>query len=132
MSQIYEVILYTSAEKKYADIAIDFMERKHKIFAHKLYKQQCLIKPKEYSFKSLDMLCSNRNINDLIIVDNSVKCFALSLRNGIPITDYKGTNSDKELIYLAKYLHTLAHVKDVRTQIKQDFAAFLLEHYQVS
>lgn len=132
MSNIYELILYTSAEKTYADTVVNFIETKQKFFSYRLYKQQCLIKPGEYSFKNLEVLCSNRELKDIILVDNSVKSFAFSLKNGIPILDYKGINSDIELVYLSKYLHSLSKSEDVRVKIKQDFAAFLLEHYQVS
>lgn len=132
MSKIYEIIIYTSAEKNYADFILQLIESKGKYFAHRLYKQQCLFKLGEYIFKNLEILCGNRNIKDIVIVDNTVRCFALSVQNGIPIKDYKGINEDEELVFLAQYLRELVYQEDMRNKIKEDFAAFLYEHYQVS
>lgn len=129
MKDRYELIVYTSAEKNYAEKVINFIEKGTKYFAHRLFKQQCLQKTGSYAFKYLDFLCRNRDIKDIIIVDNLVQNFALSLKNGIPIKDYKGENEDDELIHLAKYLRELETIYDVRSKIKDDFANFLLNRY---
>lgn len=127
------MIVYTAAEKDYADSVINFIEGKeNKYFSYRLYKSQCIIKPGEYSFKNLEVLCGNRDIKDILIVDNSVRNFALSVRNGIPIKEYRGSNNDEELIYLAKYMREIAMEEDFRVRIKEDFATFLIEHYQSS
>ena len=66
------------------------------------------------------------------MVDNNVKNFSLSIRNGIPIKEFMGEETDTELIHLAKYLRELVGVDDIRSTIKEDFAAFLLEHSYAS
>jgi CTD small phosphatase-like protein 2 len=133
MSKNYELIVYTASEKNYADSVVNFIEKNKKYFSYRLYKQQCIVKTGEYSFKNLEVLCENRNLGQVLLVDNSVRNFALSVRNGIPIKEYKGNNhNDKELIYLAKYMRELTKEEDVRVKIKEDFASFLIEHYQSS
>ncbi|MDR3548668.1 MAG: HAD family hydrolase [Candidatus Pacebacteria bacterium] len=132
MSSRFELIVYTAANQRYADTIIDFIESKKKYFSHRLYTQQCLQNPGVYTYKYLDLLCDNRDIQDVVLVDNSIRNFALSIRNGIPIKDFLGNDLDTELIFLAKYMRQLADVEDGRTVIKEDFAAFLLEHSHAS
>ena len=129
MRDFYELIIYTSAEQEYADMIVNTIEEKESYFAHRLYSTQCMIKPDKYLFKNLEILCENRDIKDILIVDNSVRNFSLSVRNGIPIFDYKGSVNDVQLLSLAPYLRKLAEEDDVRIPIKNDFAKFLLNHY---
>lgn len=129
MSEHFELIVYTASVQQYADKVLDFIESKHHFFSYRLYKQHCIYKPSVYAFKSLDLFCMNRKIEDIIIVDNNVKNFALSINNGLPIREYKGAFNDNELIYLANYLCELVKEVDVRVKIKRDFDSFLFEHY---
>ena len=48
-----------------------------------------------YQVKDLIQLLENRNIKDIIIVDNRATSFAIHFTNGIPITDYEGDKNDK-------------------------------------
>jgi len=130
MSEFYELIIYTSAEQDYADKILETMPFVKDIFAYRLYCPQCIVKESQYLFKMLDLLTENRDLKDLIIVDNTVRNYCLFVRNGIPITDYKGSNTDYQLVYLARYLRELAQQEDIRISIKNDFASFLLDHYK--
>ncbi len=132
MSKIYEIVVYTAADKSYADAILNYIERRKPYFAHRLYKDSCVYRTKVYFFKCLDLLCENRELKDIVIVDNSVRNFALSVRNGIPIVEFRGKEHDRELIYLAKYMRELATKDDLREKIKQDFATFLLQNYHSS
>lgn len=130
MSHYYEIIIYTAAESDYADKIIDYLEKDKKYFAYRLYKEQCVYKAGSYMFKHLDILCPSRDLKDIVLLDNSVRNFALSVRNGIPIKEFKGSEEDKELAYVGRYLRSLANEDDLRNRIKDDFANFLLDHYQ--
>ena len=44
----------------------------------------------------------------MLIVDNSPSSFALDLKNGIPIIDFRRDKSDKELLKVMKYVRELA------------------------
>jgi CTD small phosphatase-like protein 2 len=132
MASRYELVLYTAADQRYADQVLNFIERKRRYFAHRLYKTQCVHKPGLYTLKQLEILCGNRDIKNVVLIDNSVRNYALAVRNGIPIKEFKGADADLELIYLAKYMRELVHEPDSRNAIKEHFATFLLEHYQAS
>ena len=50
----------------------------------------------------------DRNVNEMLIVDDRVCSFAFQLENGIPVKPFEGKDvSDDELLYLVKYLKTL-------------------------
>ena len=132
MQKHYELVLYTAAEKDYANGVIRFIEGKNKIFAHKLYNAQCVQRKGECVFKYLDVLCENRDLKDIVIVDNCAQNYALSIRNGVPIKSFRGEEGDQELVFLANYLTMLSMADDVRVCIKEDFASYLLEHCNVT
>ena len=47
---------------------------------------------------------ANRNLENVVIVDNCVGGFANQLENGIPISDFLGEKDDNELLLLKEYL----------------------------
>ena len=72
--------------------------------------------------KDLSLLSSNRRMEDIVIIDNRVTSYSLSLENGIPIKDYAGEKYDKELKKLSVYLMSrILNATDVREVIKRDF-----------
>lgn len=54
-------------------------------------------------------------MEDMIIVDNSIVCFAFNLDNGVPISPYIGDNDmDEELIFMVSYLEDAYNFQDIR------------------
>lgn len=54
--------------------------------------------------KDLKILEIGRSLQDIIIVDNTIKSFYLHLSNGIPIHDFEGDPNDRALFHLTVYL----------------------------
>ena len=71
--------------------------------------------------KDLKILLNNRDLKDIVIVDNCTINYMLQLTNGIPIKDFNGDKRDYHLYTLCKYLKTFKDVKDVREKITEDF-----------
>ena len=46
----------------------------------------------------------NRELKDMVLVDNSVYSFAYQIDNGIPIISYYDDPRDEELVHLIGYL----------------------------
>ena len=69
----------------------------------------------------------NRDLKDVILVDNSVYSFGFQLDNGVPIIPYFNDPNDQELVYLAQYALSLASADDVR---EQNAATFQLEEFK--
>ena len=83
----YELIIFTSATKEYADPLIDAIEKKVKFFDFRLYRQHTIIWENEI-VKDIGRL--GRPMNKLIIVDNLPQNFKLQKENGIMIKPFWG------------------------------------------
>ena len=69
--------------------------------------------PEGYYVKDLRVI-RNRQMKDLVLVDNSVYSFAYQIDNGIPIISYYDDPNDEELLHLMYYIKCLADCDDVR------------------
>lgn len=56
----------------------------------------------------------NRNLKDMIIVDNLSHSFSFQIDNGIPLLEWQSDKTDLELKYLYKYLKKAYFYDDVR------------------
>ena len=68
----------------------------------------------------------NRDLKDMVIVDNSVYSFAFQIDNGIPIIPFYKDPNDEEMLHLIYYLNCLANVEDVRQQNRAAFELYKL------
>lgn len=76
------------------------------IFAHKFYREDCI--QTEYGFLVKDLtIIKNRNLEEMIIVDNSTSSFVMQIQNGIPIIPFFCKRDDLELIKLRNFLLNL-------------------------
>ena len=56
----------------------------------------------------------NRNLKDMIIVDNLAHCFSYQIDNGVPLLEWQSDVNDRELKYLYGYLKKALVYDDVR------------------
>ncbi len=119
LSNYYEIVLFTSSEKSYADEIVDRIEKENKYFCMRFYREDCVC-VNDHFIKDLRII-EDRNINDMIIVDNSIISFAYQLENGIPILPFNGEKNDKALLSLLSNLLFLKNIKDIRTENKKKF-----------
>ena len=66
-----------------------------------------------YFIKDLRIV-ANRQLKDIVLVDNLVHSFGLQIDNGIPILDFKDDASDRELQHVEKILMKVKDADDVR------------------
>ena len=74
-------------------------------------------------------IIKNRDLSELIIVDNSVLSFLFQIDNGVPILPFYTNKQDEELIHLSFYLKCLAEnmVKiDTREHNREAFGLYKL------
>jgi len=76
----------------------------------------------------LDILTYNRNIKDIIIIDNLICNFFLFICNGIPIIDFKGNPNDNELCKVVGLLDEIYDADDATEVIKEHIVHFLLHN----
>jgi hypothetical protein len=63
----------------------------------------------------------NRNLKDVIIVDNAVYAFASQLENGYPIILFYDNIKDQEMENLTSYLLSIKDMTDVRVECIKKF-----------
>jgi CTD small phosphatase-like protein 2 len=66
-------------------------------------------------------IIKNRNLKDVVIVDNAVYSFGFQLDNGIPILPFYDDKNDEEMLHLVYYLKCLSQFQDIREQNKKAF-----------
>lgn len=59
-------------------------------------------------------ILANRQLKDVLLVDNAAYSFGYQIENGVPIIPFYDNYEDKELKYLTSYLKIFADVEDVR------------------
>ena len=70
----------------------------------------------------------DRDRENLLIVDNSILCFAFDLDNGVPINSFMGVEADdRELLFLYSFLEEAVNAPDVRDKVKESFKLSYLQ-----
>jgi len=59
-------------------------------------------------------IIKNRELKDMIIVDNLAHSFGFQIDNGVPILEFHDDKNDKELKYLCNYLIEGCTFEDLR------------------
>jgi CTD small phosphatase-like protein 2 len=125
LSALYEIIVFTASHSCYASVVLDYLDPKYEFIHHRLYRERCVQTQEGIYIKDLRVL-ANRELKDLLIVDNAAYSFGYQVENGIPILPFYDNREDTELLKLCEYLKHLSTVKDVREINKQ---VFQLEKY---
>jgi len=113
MSKEFEIIIFTAAEQKYAEYVIKLLDPERNYVSHILHRDNCLKTRKGLFIKDLRLI-KNRDLKDMVIVDNFTPSFSFQIDNGIPIITWEGDLKDQELKYLMSYLREAKHYDDMR------------------
>jgi len=116
----YQVVVFTASHKAYADVVLDILDPHNKLIQYRLYRDHCIRTEEGIYIKDLRII-SNRQLKDIIIVDNAVYSFGYQLDNGVPIIPFYDDKSDEELMHLIYYIDCLAKCADVREQNRKAF-----------
>ena len=104
--QYYELVIFTSGTKDYADPIIDHIENDKHYFADRLYRHHAIIYNNDYV---KDIARLGRDLSKVIIVDNMPQNYRLQKGNGIYITAFWGEDErDMALYYLKNILKQIA------------------------
>lgn len=120
LAKYYEIVVFTAGTQDYADAALDFIDPDRMIIKHRLYRQHCVNPVKGVYVKDLRII-KDRDIKDIVLVDNSIISFAYQMDNGIPIKAYTGQPDDEELLYMVTFLEELFGMSDPRVHLRKNF-----------
>lgn len=84
-----------------------------------------MLTPEGFYVKDLRVIL-NRDLKDMVLVDNSIYSFAYQIDNGIPIISFYDDPNDEELLHLMFYMKSLANCEDVREQNRKAFELYKL------
>ena len=95
ISEYYELIIFTAGLKEYAKTVLDLIENRigKKIFDYRLYREHT--EPNDEGIYIKDLSKIGRNLQKMIIVDNTKDNYELQKDNGIEIKSYYGFDSKK-------------------------------------
>lgn len=65
-------------------------------------------------------LIENRNIKNVVLLDNYVHSFAFNIENGIPILEWKNEQDDDELLHMVTFLKDVATCEDTRVYCREN------------
>lgn len=109
MGELYECILFTASVAMYADPIIDLID-KFGVFRERLFRESCVYYRGHY-VKDLDKL--GRNLEKVIIADNSPASYSFHPFNAVPVTTWFDDDKDSELLDLIPLFEKLSQVDSV-------------------
>jgi Dullard-like phosphatase family protein len=94
LAQEYVVVVFTAGVQVYADPILDQLDPDRSLFSLRLYRQHCT--PVNHIFVKDLRVIHNFDLQDIVLVDNSILSFAFQLSNGIPINDFNGLANEAD------------------------------------
>ena len=119
MGKFFEIIIFTSSYRYYADAILNTIDKDRKLIHHRLYRQHCILYDEDVYLKDLRVL--GRDLKDVIIVDNAPYSFSVQVDNGYPILPFYNDKNDNELKRLEKYLEQIRECEDIRIINREKF-----------
>lgn len=82
-----QLVVWTASGQSYADAIIDLLDPTGTLFAERLYRGSCL---RHHNLCVKDLRRLGRPMNAVLLLDNYVYSFGLTLDNGVPICPWTG------------------------------------------
>jgi RNA polymerase II subunit A small phosphatase-like protein len=106
LSADYELMIYTASISEYADPVVDYIDPDN-VVSVRLFRENCTL------FKNVfvkDLANLNRDIRNIIIVDNSPNSFMFQPMNAFQIRNFFDDMNDQELYFLIPFFKLLKDV----------------------
>ena len=120
LNKYFEVIVFTASHSSYANVVLDYLDPTGELIHHRLYREHCFLATNQGPYVK-DLRILNRDLSQVVLVDNAAYSYAFQLDNGIPIIPYYSGKQDYELTALQTYLQKLVMAKDVREVNRKTF-----------
>ncbi|KAL0966565.1 hypothetical protein UPYG_G00296850 [Umbra pygmaea] len=109
MGELFECVLFTASLAKYADPVADLLDQ-WGVFRARLFRESCVFHRGNY-VKDLSRL--GRELNNVIIVDNSPASYIFHPENAVPVQSWFDDMSDTELLDLLPFFEGLSREEEV-------------------
>lgn len=119
LAKHFEIVVFTASHSCYANPVVDYLDEE-KVVKARLFRENCSQITDGLYTKDLSVFV-DRELKDIILVDNAVYSFVMQLGNGIPIIPFYEDKNDKELLKLRNFLIKFKDMDDVRERISEHF-----------
>ena len=108
VAALYEVVVFTASQAKYADPLLDLLDPGGALFSARLFREAC-VRHGDAFVKDLSLL--GRDLAATIICDNSPASYLFHPENALPCGSFIDDPADAELWALAEFLEAIADVE---------------------
>ncbi|KHJ93971.1 Dullard-like phosphatase domain protein [Oesophagostomum dentatum] len=112
----FECVLFTASLAKYADPVADLLDKRG-VFRSRLFREACVYHKGNY-VKDLARL--GRDLNKVLIIDNSPASYAFHPKNAIPVPTWWDDPSDVELLDILPLLERLEKAESIYEVLNPD------------
>lgn len=95
------MIVFTASHSCYANEVLDYLDSDDTLISHRLFREHCYQSTTGTYIKDLRII--DRDLSQLVLIDNAAYSYCLQLDNGIPILPYYAGQEDCELKTLEQY-----------------------------
>ena len=99
---------------------LDYLDPHNQYIHHRLFRDNCIATNEGVFIKDLRIF-ANRDLRDIVIVDNAAYSFGYQIDNGIPIVPFYYNKDDTELQSFISYALNFYSVKDIRELNRKTF-----------
>lgn len=112
--------MFTASHSCYANPVIDYLDPEGTYISKRLFRDNCVQIAEGFYVKDLRIF-RNRDLKNVVLVDNAAYSYALQLDNGIPIIPFYKRKDDTELLDLIGFIKGMLEVEDVRDYVGEAF-----------
>lgn len=99
LAKHFELVVFTASHSCYANVVIDHLDPNKNLISHRLFREHCFETESGMYIKDLRVI-RNRDLSQVVLVDNAAYSYFLQLDNGIPIVPFFNSRKDCELLSL--------------------------------
>ncbi|CAD8137385.1 unnamed protein product [Paramecium octaurelia] len=129
LSDVCEVMIFTASHECYANEVINYLDPQSRV-RRRIFRDSCVTdENSNYYIKNLEVI--DRDLKDIVIVDNASYSFVHHIDNGIPIISFYDDKQDNQLIKLYRFLiNKVLPEDDVRPLLKEYFKLDQIDQFQ--
>jgi CTD small phosphatase-like protein 2 len=120
LAKHFEIVVFTASHACYANPVIDYLDPEGTLVTKRLFRDNCRQVSESLYVKDLTVF-KNRQLKNMVLIDNAAYSYSLQLDNGVPIVPFYNNKKDTELKELAHLIIELADVDDVRPVLRDKF-----------
>jgi Dullard-like phosphatase family protein len=119
MAEHFQIVVFTASDRAYARAVLNQIDPDHHV-CKLLCRESCSFTKTGNVVKDL-RLFYGKQLHNIILVDNSTKCFYPQIDNGIPILSFIDDQKDTELEELSQFLIALKRSGPEMTKNLRDY-----------